>query len=281
MAPTTTPEAGKRERKRERERERERERGKLSLPLLFFFFLWLKTTAPPRAAFYLILTFANELSSSSWENTHTKKTFFFVFLFSVTNLGGPGASGSSGATIGRLYNPYEGLHASLDPKVLGSIRLPTAPEHLFSEEATRHKRSWGENLSYYTGLGYLGGTVAGGVYGGIESSRSKAPQASLDTTTKLRLNRLINATMHRGRMFGNTFGILGLFYAGFESFVQSKLDHTVPDDVSSVLAGVATGAAYRMAAGPKSVAVGSAMGGAAALLLVLTKKAMKSGSPMY
>lgn len=58
---------------------------------------------------------------------------------------------------GKLYNPYEGLHASLDPKVLGTIRLPNAPEHLFSEEATRHKRSWGENLSYYTGLGYLSG----------------------------------------------------------------------------------------------------------------------------
>ena len=281
MAPTTTPEAGKRERKREREREREREKGKAQSSSPFLFLLVAKDYSTTTSRLLLDTDFCKR-TFFFFVGKHThKKTFFFVFLFSVTNLGGPGASGSSGATIGRLYNPYEGLHASLDPKVLGSIRLPTAPEHLFSEEATRHKRSWGENLSYYTGLGYLGGTVAGGVYGGIESSRSKAPQASLDTTTKLRLNRLINGTMHRGRMFGNTFGILGLFYAGFESFVQSKLDHTVPDDVSSVLAGVATGAAYRMAAGPKSVAVGSAMGGAAALLLVLTKKAMKSGSPMY
>lgn len=196
----------------------------------------------------------------------------------VTNLGGGGAGGlsSSSASIGRLYNPYEGLHASLDPRVLGNIRLPNAPEHLFSEEATRHKRSWGENLSYYTGLGYLGGTLAGGVYGGIEGSRAK-PQASLDTA-KLRLNRLINSTMHRGRMFGNTFGILGLFYAVFESFAQSRLDHTIPDDISSVLAGVATGAIYRAAAGPRSIAVGSAMGGMAALALVMSKNAVQSGA---
>ena len=164
-------------------------------------------------------------------------------------------------------------------QVLGSIRLPNAPEHLFSEEATRHKRSWGENLSYYTGLGYLGGTLAGGVYGGIEGSRAK-PQASLDTA-KLRLNRLINSTMHRGRMFGNTFGILGLFYAVSESFAQSKLDQlSVPDDFSSVLAGVATGALYRAAAGPKSMAVGSAMGGIAALALVMSKNALSSGAHM-
>jgi import inner membrane translocase subunit TIM23 len=194
----------------------------------------------------------------------------------VTNLGGAsgGLPSASSSAIGRLYNPYEGLHASLDPKVLGSIQLPTSPEHLFSEEATRHKRSWGENLSYYTGLGYLGGTLAGGVYGGIEGSRAK-PQASLDTA-KLRLNRLINSTMHRGRMFGNTFGILGLFYAVSESFAQSKLDHTIPDDVSSVLAGLVAGAIYRAAAGPRSMAVGSAMGGMAALALVVGKNAVGS-----
>ena len=112
----------------------------------------------------------------------------------MTNLSGGGgglsSSGGAASSLGRLYNPYEGLHASLDPKILGSIRLPNAPEHLFSEEATRHKRSWGENLSYYTGLGYLGGTLSGGLYGGIEGARAKAPQASLDTS-KLRLNRLV------------------------------------------------------------------------------------------
>ena len=206
----------------------------------------------------------------------------------TTNLGGGGATtGGASSSLGRLYNPYEGLHASLDPKILGSIRLPNAPEHLFSEEATRHKRSWGENLSYYTGLGYLGGTACGGLYGGIDGSRAKAPQASLDTN-KLRLNRLINATMHRGKMFGNTFGILGLFYAVTESLAQNWLDHTIPDDVSSVLAGVVTGAVYRGAAGPRSIAVGSAMGGMAALALVLGKHALpaltgsgRRGQPMY
>jgi len=196
----------------------------------------------------------------------------------VNTLSGGGASASGGVSsnLGKLYNPYDGLHASLDPKILGSIRLPDAPEHLFSEEATRHKRSWGENVSYYTGLGYLGGTLCGGLYGGVEGTRAKAPQASLDTN-KLRLNRLINATMHRGKMFGNTFGILGLFYAVTETMAQNYLDHTVPDELSSILAGMVTGGLYRGAAGPRSIAVGSAMGGMAALALVMGKSVLPFG----
>lgn len=37
------------------------------------------------------------------------------------------------------------------------FRLPSQPEFLFSEEATVHHRSWSENLTYYTGTGYLSG----------------------------------------------------------------------------------------------------------------------------
>lgn len=62
------------------------------------------------------------------------------------------------ASEGRLYNPYEGLNTAVDPRVLRSVyKLPSQPEFLFSEEATVHKRSWSENLTYYTGTGYLAG----------------------------------------------------------------------------------------------------------------------------
>lgn len=70
---------------------------------------------------------------------------------------------ASGAAIpeGRLYNPYEGLSSAVDPRVLRSVyKLPNQPEFLFSEEATVHKRSISENLSYYTGVGYLTGKLA-------------------------------------------------------------------------------------------------------------------------
>ena len=39
-------------------------------------------------------------------------------------------------------------------------RLPKQPEFLFSEEAAVHRRSLSENLTFYTGSGYLTGDPA-------------------------------------------------------------------------------------------------------------------------
>ena len=62
----------------------------------------------------------------------------------------------------RFYNPYEGLSRALDSRggIKGTYKLPQHPEFLFSEEATVHRRSWTENLTYYTGTGYLSGEVS-------------------------------------------------------------------------------------------------------------------------
>ena len=57
----------------------------------------------------------------------------------------------------RLYNPYEGIGAAVDGRKGTAFRLPSQPEFLFSEEAAVHHRSWSENLTYYTGSGYLTG----------------------------------------------------------------------------------------------------------------------------
>lgn len=43
---------------------------------------------------------------------------------------------------------------------LPAYKLPQQPEFLFSEEAAVHRRSWSENLTFYTGSGYLSGAVA-------------------------------------------------------------------------------------------------------------------------
>jgi import inner membrane translocase subunit TIM23 len=59
---------------------------------------------------------------------------------------------------GRLYNPYADLHGALDGKNVGNLyRIPDAPEFLFTEEAAVHRRSWSDNLTYWTGGGYLAG----------------------------------------------------------------------------------------------------------------------------
>ena len=94
--------------------------------------------------------------------------------------------------------------------------ISDSPEFLFDEERNMKRRSWSENLTFLTGVGYLGGTIAGGGMGVYQGLQSR-PEAGLMDTQKLRLNRVLNATGSRGAAMGNAWGCLGLYYAGIES----------------------------------------------------------------
>lgn len=180
-----------------------------------------------------------------------------------------------GESTGRLYNPYADLYGAADLKALGSAyRLPSAPEYLFPDEAAVHSRNWSENLTYYTGCGYGLGAILGGTRGAFEGVRS---QERTDTM-KLRVNRLLNASGHRGRQTANTLGILGLLYAGFES---TSSHYRGSDDMwNTVVAGLGTGAVYKAAAGPRTAAIAGALGGVAAAGIVAAKQVSKRYLPI-
>lgn len=71
--------------------------------------------------------------------------------------GSPGfaASGGEVSSGPKYYDPYAGISAQIRLNN-GGFRLPEEPEFLFVED-TKKRRSIGENLCYYTGVGYLGG----------------------------------------------------------------------------------------------------------------------------
>jgi hypothetical protein len=54
-----------------------------------------------------------------------------------------------------LYNPYDGISDVLGGRK-AVFTLPEGPEFVFAEEAVK-RREWGANLSFYTGMGYIGG----------------------------------------------------------------------------------------------------------------------------
>ncbi|VVA91662.1 unnamed protein product [Arabis nemorensis] len=167
----------------------------------------------------------------------------------------------------RLYNPYQNHELPISAQYL--YKLPTSPEFLFTEESLKQRRSWGENLTFYTGTGYLGGSVAGataGVFKGIKSFE-------YGDTFKLKINRILNSSGQTGRAWGNRIGIVGLIYAGIESGVVSYTDR---DDVwTSVISGLGTGAVFRAARGVRSAAVAGALGGMAAGAVVAGKHVFK------
>ncbi|KAG2406956.1 Mitochondrial import inner membrane translocase subunit [Vigna angularis] len=120
----------------------------------------------------------------------------------------------------RAYDPYK----DLDAPIRNLYHLPTSPEFLFVEEARRKRRSWGENLTFYTRCGYLAGAIGGAGSGLVEGVKA----FESGDTMKLRINRVLNAAGHSGRVWGNRVGILGLLYAKIESRIQAARD---ADDV--------------------------------------------------
>ncbi|KAL2337920.1 hypothetical protein Fmac_012366 [Flemingia macrophylla] len=170
----------------------------------------------------------------------------------------------------RTYNPYK----DLDVPIKTLYHRPTSPEFLFVEEAGRKRRSWGENLTFYTGCGYFAGALGGAVAGLADAVRA----FESGDTAKIRINRLLNASGHSGRAWGNRVGILGLMYAGMESGIEAVRD---ADDVwNSVAAGLATGALYRAARGVRSAAVAGAVGGVLVGVAVAGKQALKRYVPI-
>ncbi|GER28392.1 mitochondrial import inner membrane translocase [Striga asiatica] len=182
----------------------------------------------------------------------------------------PNTSSDERTSNRRLYNPYQDLH--LPARTL--YNLPTSPEFLFQEESVAQRRSWGENLTYYTGIGYLAGASAGAAKGFVTGVKAIEPT----DTMKLKVNRILNGSGLAGRQVGNRCGVIGLMYAALESGMVAVRD--TDDVVNSVVAGLATGALYKAAAGPRSAAVAGAIGGVLVGLAVTGKQALKRYVPI-
>lgn len=177
----------------------------------------------------------------------------------------------------RLYNPYEGLGAALDKtRAPGAFKLPTQPEFLFSEEALVRKRSWSENLTYYTGVGYLGGALIGGGRGAYQSLTAPVAIAGVDSS-RLRVNQLLNTSGKLGRGAGNALGVLGLFFASFESLLGYANDGLLPDELVTVVAGGGTGSLFRSVRGPRQAAVAGVLGLAGGSVLVAARRYINRG----
>ncbi|XP_076885729.1 mitochondrial import inner membrane translocase subunit TIM23-1-like [Bidens hawaiensis] len=171
----------------------------------------------------------------------------------------------------RLYNPYKDLQI---PTQTPLYKLPTSPQYLFQEESIAQRRSWGENLTYYTGIGYLAGAVAGAGKGCTTAVKT----FETADTAKIRVNRILNGSGEWGRRYGNRAGVIGLLYAGMESGMVAV--RGTDDVINSVVAGLGTGVVYRAASGIRSAAVAGAVGGILVGLGVAGKQVLKRYVPI-
>ena len=81
------------------------------------------------------------------------------------------------------------------------------------------------------------GALLGGGQGATVALRSRPELRAGADTSRLRLNRLLNQSGKSGRAAGNALGVLGLFFASFESAYGYLNDMRLPDWANSVGAG--------------------------------------------
>lgn len=169
----------------------------------------------------------------------------------------------------RLYDPYEGISAALGGK-RAAFQLPEAPEFVFQEDAAVHRRSWGENLQFYTGVGYLGGGTAGFAIGGMRYL--KEPAEPTFNTLKLKANRLLNTAGSIGRRMACGSAVLGLYFSVTESLIFSYNEGMLPDEACTMAAGFLTASLYRSPRGPRLAMVAGLVGAAAGGVLAAARR---------
>lgn len=98
------------------------------------------------------------------------------------------------------------MHSRVICYLTGSA-TSTAAGYLFESDLLK-KRSFVEEMCFYTGTSYLSGVFLGGTFGFFEGVK-KARE--LDTTVrKLRVNAILNGISRRGPTLGSNLGVLGM-----------------------------------------------------------------------
>lgn len=179
-----------------------------------------------------------------------------VLRDTAANLGGFQAPSAE-----RLYDPYAGISSALGGRH-AAFQLPEGPEFVFQEEAAAKRRSWGENLQFYTGVGYLGGGATGFAIGGYKYLQM--PQEPAFNTIKLKANRLLNTSGSIGRRMACSAAVLGLYFSLSESYINYLNNARVPDEACTVAAGFVTAGLFRSVRGPKAAVIAGTVGAVAA-----------------
>ncbi|KAG9001487.1 Mitochondrial import inner membrane translocase subunit tim23 [Tulasnella sp. JGI-2019a] len=119
-------------------------------------------------------------------------------------------------------------------------------------------RGWSDDLCYGTGTTYLTGLGVGGLWG----IREGAFRPLAVSSTRLRINSILNSVTRRGTFIGNSAGVLALIYNGINSSIDAYRGKH--DMWGGMAAGGLTGALFKSTAGVKPMlAAATIMTGAA------------------
>ena len=91
--------------------------------------------------------------------------------------------------------------SSIDPNKLGGGRAQSEPDYI---PYNKRGRDGLPRVFFYTGVLWLGGFGAGGLYGAKEGWMGAA-----NPSLRVRINSVMNAVSKHGGRVGNTLGVIG------------------------------------------------------------------------
>lgn len=161
----------------------------------------------------------------------------------------------------------EGINRPIPSFDASSIKLTTiapalgvaddnTPDYL--DYDTAKGRGFVVTMFANTGVSYLLGTMAGGLYGLNEGLRNTP-----SNRFKVKVNSVLNHCSRHGSRIGNMTGCLSVFYSFYE-YVGDTLDidrYTGPiQPAGPAVAAFMTGATYKATAGPRVAALAGTIG---------------------
>ena len=162
-------------------------------------------------------------------------------------------------------------HTTSGFSIFNPLVNPDKIEYLFQDEHKQYTRkSFGEQLMYSTGTLYLSGLAMGGAWGFFEGLRH-AP----GTSSKLRINSILNFSTRRGPFIGNSLGILSIMYVMSERALGT-LRHQY-DMLNSIGAATAAGMLFKSTAGLKAVGLSGLIAGGGMAIYEVTKQFQENG----
>ncbi|CAE6519267.1 unnamed protein product [Rhizoctonia solani] len=202
-------------------------------------------------------------NSSSENNSGVAREDAAAYLRNASFSRGDGSAPSAAVTAADLLNatsfdpsrlhPMAGISDKLDYLALDDEKTNALP----GAGTALPSRGWSDDLCYGTGTTYLsgekyawcaiiafGGRLAlGGLYG-VREGYSRPLSVS---STRLRVNSILNSVTRRGSYFGNSAGVIALMYNVLNSSIDAwRGKHDV---WGSMAAGGISGAIYKSTAG--------------------------------
>ena len=139
-------------------------------------------------------------------------------------------------------------------------REPTKRKEVEYINPSYGSRRQGTRIFFNTGVSWMGGFFAGGIFGSVEGLRNAA-----NSNFSVRLNSILNGFSRRGGMVGNALGVLVFthsvtVYAADEFKLESYINSpfTVP-----VAAGAVTGIFYKSTRGIRAASLAGVIGAGA------------------